>query len=807
MTSDQGEFGRPATRTEPVIRLDDLERGPDGPAEPADRPAIVFALSSTDPGERRRALDELIRWGITESDVGAVSELLLDPDLGVRRRAAEALVEVAELVDRSRLESALEDPADEVRAAAIAIAAACTPPDTSALFPFLTARRWPVAQERAFDVLPRLLHRLPPSEVELTSLLQALSRLPSAPTARERERLGELARAIGRERLLEALRSADGRRLGAVYLLSCEGSPAALRALAELTSDPVEEVRVEARVARERLEERAARPSGAGGDDRLDLTAIERGADAEVVGFLVGALGDPDREVRERAWAALTLVDWDAVLVWVKETLRSGSDAEAARAAHVAERLMLSQVASAVIDRGARTAVDRRGPFESALASFGLEPQSLLTAVLEVETPWRPAAAHLAWRAGGRGVVTALRRLLDDHSGRVRAAVLEILRDAGHPEVRGIALELLASDPSRAVRQAAVSVAASAPAQVRTQALRLAVDDPDPEVRLAAVRELPGGLSDEDVRSLLPALEEADERILGQAVRHLAAPDRSPDLVWEALERSSGPGREALVEALVEGDRGRLERLAWRGLRSPASETRALAVELATRAGTRSAIQGVVEALDDPVAAVRAAAARGLARLPGGLALAALERALSDPDTAVRVEVVEALSASDDRSALGALVAAAVDAEARVRDAAMGALGRMRIAGTTADRLIDRAVELAPAVGARAGWLLQRFVGLEALTDRLGALDSRSRLRGVQAFVAIGGPRATDALVAALSDPDQEVRISALRGLGRLGDRRAVEAVRRTASSDPVAAVAEVARETLDRLTEAPRQD
>src|SRR5581483_1476815 len=256
-----------------------------------------------------------------------------------------------------------------------------------------------------------------------------------------------------------------------------EGSPAALRAVAELGSDPLDEVRVEARIARERLAERA--PAGAEGDRHLDLTAVERGADAEVVGFLVGALGDPDREVRDRAWAALTLVDWDAVLGWVKETLRSGTEADAARAAHVAERLMLSQLATAVMERGARTALERRGPFESALASFGLEPQSLLSAVMEVETPWRPAATHLAWRVGGRGVVGSLRRLLDDPAGRVRAAVLEVLRDADDAEVRGMALELLASDPSRAVRRVAVSVAASAPGDVRASALALAADDPD----------------------------------------------------------------------------------------------------------------------------------------------------------------------------------------------------------------------------------------------------------------------------------------------------------------------------------------
>src|SRR5581483_6352107 len=151
----------------------------------------------------------------------------------------------------------------------------------------------------------------------------------------------------------------------------------------------------------------------------------------------------------------------------------------------------------------------------------------------------------------------------------------------------------------------------------------------------------------------------------------------------------------------------------------------------------------------------------GLGGLPGGVAVSALERALTDPDPVVRVEVVGALGGTDDRSALGPLVAAAV-ADAGVREAAGAALGRMRIGGATVDQLSDRVVELSPEVAGRGGWLLQRLVGLEPLLQRLGALESRSRLRAVQAFVAIGGPKASEALIAALADPDQEVRIAAL---------------------------------------------
>ncbi len=124
MTSEEGELGRPATRTEPVIRLEDLERGSAEPVGASRRRGTALALSSTDPEERARALGDLIRWGITEDDVRPISDLLLDPDLDVRRRAAESLVEVADLVETRMLERALEDPADEVRGAGGAGAAA-----------------------------------------------------------------------------------------------------------------------------------------------------------------------------------------------------------------------------------------------------------------------------------------------------------------------------------------------------------------------------------------------------------------------------------------------------------------------------------------------------------------------------------------------------------------------------------------------------------------------------------------------------------------------------------------------------------
>jgi HEAT repeat protein len=166
------------------------------------------------------------------------------------------------------------------------------------------------------------------------------------------------------------------------------------------------------------------------------------------------------------------------------------------------------------------------------------------------------------------------------------------------------------------------------------------------------------------------------------------------------------------------------------------------------------------------------------------------------------VEAVRALAAIDDRAVLGPLVRAATDPEAAVREAAVRALGSIRIGGASVDLVIDQVLELGSRIAPRGGWLLQRIIGFDSFVERLGSLDNQERLRAVEALAAIGGPRAVDALVGALADPDQRVRLRALRGLGELGDRRAADAVERTARADPVGEVVWLAEETLRKLTE-----
>jgi HEAT repeat protein len=486
----------------------------------------------------------------------------------------------------------------------------------------------------------------------------------------------------------------------------------------------------------------------------------------------------------------------------VREALPVGSDDDARLAAHVAERLMLSQVAAPIMDRAARMPAETRGPFEGALGSFGFDPRDLAGLVLDVDASRRDTAVWIAWRAGGRGVLPHLRSLFTDTSGPVRRAVLEVLEEAHDPEVHEVARNALQADPSTSVRLAAIRVLAGAPGGVRAAALEHAARDPDPIVRAAVLTELSAGLGAAAVPSLLEALGDPDERVFDAATRQLVAPERDAGEMWAGLDRCRGDRRSRVLEAIEAIEAGRLEALALGRLRSTSDAERLMAVELIAQAPTPACLQGAMDALDDPAAAVRAAAAHALGSLGHPAAIPTLGAALTDPAADVRVATVRALAAVDDRGALRLVVDGLRDPDERVREEVVRVLGALPMGRSTVDLLMDWVAEQGYVIAAQAGPLLERVVGADAFTERLSSLDRGERLRAVQAVAAIGGPLAMSALVGVLGDPDQEVRVRGLRGLGELGDPRAIGAVERTIANDPVREVVSEAQATLRRLME-----
>jgi HEAT repeat protein len=173
-----------------------------------------------------------------------------------------------------------------------------------------------------------------------------------------------------------------------------------------------------------------------------------------------------------------------------------------------------------------------------------------------------------------------------------------------------------------------------------------------------------------------------------------------------------------------------------------------------TRAGT---LRFTGPALRDPAAAailverlqgggesseVRAALAEALPRTGGVFAAAAVELLRTESDVAVREALADALGRTDDRVAIDGLVHALADADARVRTAAARSLGSH------------------PA-------------GAAAIADLRAALGDKDEGVQLAAIRSIGSLRTADpdtdaALARLLDDARVDVRLNALRALGRI---------------------------------------
>ena len=791
------------------------------PAEPS--------LTSSDVEERRAALSALSDRGLSELDVAPASALLLDPDPEIRRLALEVLVSRADHVEERLVQQALQDPADDVRAAAVGLVAARGSHGLAALAPLAGARRWPTTQSAVLRTLPQIVGSSGGlSDEDLSSILNGIASLESAPTAEEREPLSELARAIGVQRLVEHTTVPDDRRLGAVRLLAADGTTQSLRAVTALDADPIQEIRDAAQAAVARLEELERSTASFQQQPDAGEVAVHQAVQTEMITGLVRALQDPEPVVRDRAIAALNETDRGTLTEWAREALRSGDPDLTPLAAQIAEMHRLAEVAPEILDQGAAASGEARAPFAAALSAFPVDTEVLVNSLAGVEPSRRHEAIQLLWQVAGRNALPHLRQSLSDPSEAVRMAVLEVFGNSGDPSSTDVARGILGSDSSPMVRASAVRVLGAAGADQRITALGQALQDPDPMVRATAVAILPESIGREATDLLMRAVSDLDEGVRQAALRHVAGfPEEDLALVWSALASCPPVERDGLMGIMEKSDRQKLATLALQHLQAIDPSERVLAAEIAGRAATAQCVQALVVALQDPVASVRQAATAALGSARAAEAVQALGRSLNDPDPEVRIGAVRALGVIDDEQVLGFLVAALNDPEPSVKETASEVLTRWsspavakRLAGVLASpALRQQATDLLTKMGGSAvellvdvllhstseirpivGSLLERLAGMDRFLENMASMDPQQRLRAAEAVGAIGGPRAVDAIVGTLSDPDERVRIRSLELLGDLGDQRAIDVVRKSFLGDPVPEVVDAAKKALAKL-------
>lgn len=785
---------------------------------------------------RRDALSRMATGELEPGDVEtAVNIMSSHPDPEARWLAAEALTRFPRIVPLSVPARALKDPDDRVRATAVRIAAAHGGPAAPLLLPLMTARTWPLAQQTALHTLPHLVaapDALTPRDVN--RLLEAVAGLDPPPFGAELQGFSTLARALGIDRLIEQLDAPDRRRIGAVRLLSAEGSTRALRAVASLSGDLIEEIQWAAARAMASLETQPP-PRTVPAEPASMESEGEEAADDEVIAALVRGLTDPEEIVRSQAIAALHRTRPGLIKRWATRSLRGRDRNRTALGAAVVRHLRIVEAAPLLLDAASQISREDAGPYLAALKALDLEPGSLVDLLASVDPSHRQTAVRLVWQLGGNAVLPYLPPLLDDSSGPVRMAVLEVLTESGDPSAARFAQHLLESDSSAAVRATAMQLLARRGGTARVAAMAQALRDPDPDVRATAIETLPPALSGEVSELLLSAFMDEDDRVWRPTIPHLAElPERDLPLLWSAIRDAPEPKREELLAALERYDSDRLAKLALENARTPDAASRALTIHIAARAGTTESTSLVVTALEDPDPFVRRTAAAAMTTLRSPLAVRALSRALTDPHAEVRVEAVRALGIIDDDSVPTALIAGLNDPEIRVREMAVDALGRWRsptvarrLAATlgspdlrsTARDVLTRMGQAAvqpltevvtgddPEAAVVAGEILNEIVGVRSFVAELSSTDPEARLRAVLVLGVIGGPVAAEALMTMVTDPDVRIRAQSVALLGDLGDPRAVKVLKRVFTSDPVSEVAAAAEESLRILGALPSSD
>ncbi len=172
-----------------------------------------------------------------------------------------------------------------------------------------------------------------------------------------------------------------------------------------------------------------------------------------------------------------------------------------------------------------------------------------------------------------------------------------------------------------------------------------------------------------------------------------------------------------------------------------------------------------------------------------------LLRDLESPDRQARCRAATAIGASDDARAVGPLLRALDDRAADVRAKTAAALGRLRDTAAI-PALIKAMRDDKVSVRTAAAAAIKKF-GKRADQPLLDAYREASgpfRSALLTVLAQRKTPAVSELLIAALSAPEKELRLQAIRALGRRKDRRAVEPL--------LAALAE-AKAAISRATRA----
>lgn len=517
---------------------------------------------------------------------------------------------------------------------------------------------------------------------------------------------------------------------------------------------------------------------------------------------IVAALGSSDPEERRRAVARLAFEDADAsadlILLGLgdadwrvrKEAVRI------ATAAAPAPRLLAALVEAL----GPGDNVGLRNAAVEAIAGFGVDAvEALSGAIAGLDADGKKLAAEALARTGQPAALLELRPLLQEADPNVRAAALEAVAGVGAAGAKEAVPLLMGclSDPDSFLRLAALDGLNELGAVLPLELILSLAQDPILE-RAALVAA--GQCGDERASDfLVTALGRARGSTLKQALSALVQLARHTPTALASLRRAAqriAPETRARIVALA----GQLddiplaavalvaagalcfEEVAGVAAGALANERLLAAADEALDLLGPKAVPALVDYARGAEPEARAACIELLARLAdserAGIARGEILAALADDSPEVVRSALGALAALGEASCFTP-VAQCLDAERPqlVRKAAENAICSLALQFPAAARSLARSAPVS-GVQAHAAALVIATLGspvrdsVEADVEFLSAALSNGlaplRRAAVEALAQVGSELGVEAVAFALTDEEPEVRLCAVRALGRL---------------------------------------
>jgi HEAT repeat protein len=431
-------------------------------------------------------------------------------------------------------------------------------------------------------------------------------------------------------------------------------------------------------------------------------------------------------------------------------------------------------------------------------------------ALAELDADGRKLAVEILGGIADPRGVDALTRALLDADPNVRATAAEALGNAKSSgeeaqQKAALALTRALSEDETLVRLAALDALVRLDAKVPWATFEPFMNDPVLRRRAIAA----AGSSDEEA-ALLALAHAAGDASPGTAKEaivaladHLVASPRSAEVLALARERVRASRRAVdtvrKLAADPEDARSKGSALVVLGLLGHKEDVPLLVLgledeevapraEAALRLFGAPAVGPALEAARKSMPPVRAATLSLIPMLsdspdsPEPFALDSLREALDDPNPEILVAALTALSTSGSEEDLGRVASYATSIDPRIAGTACSALKAMAPRHMQAARQLADAIDatgLRAVVGcvligavaeghAAGGSETVRPPDIAYLRTALDHGDVRVRRAALDALASIGDPGASDAVVFALADEEEDVVLAAVRALGRM---------------------------------------